>query len=312
METTAPPQARPRSPIAACLLTLLSAGLGQIYCGRLAKGLALYLAVLLTSCLGILAVVPGPQAWRAATLTVLAASMALWLYAFIDAYRLARRSSPAYVPADYNRWYVYAILAVLPLPISIGAALLVRQGVAQAVRVTSSCMSPTIHLGDRVLVDKLAYTRGPIVRGDIIVFINPDRRDRLNIKRVVALPGDTVQITGDELVVNGTPFPHTRDQANEVWEHAGPAAYRVVLPSSPADQPATAPAATLPAGQPATAPAADLPLTTVPHGHCFVLSDQRRDANDSRRLGPVPLRDVVGRAEWVYWPPARNIRPHQQ
>ncbi|MCJ7545115.1 MAG: S26 family signal peptidase [Phycisphaerae bacterium] len=59
----------------------------------------------------------------------------------------------------------------------------------------------------------------------------------------------------------------------------------------------------------ASAPAGDFAALVVPHGRCFVLCDARGQTRDSRSFGPVPLGDVLGRVEWVYWPRLKDVRP---
>ncbi len=305
MDTAIPAQSRPRKLLVACVLSVLSPGLGHIYCGQLAKGLVLYLVAVITSAVGMLALLPLPGGWRTSCWAALGVSVVVFVAALMDAARQARRSSPSFVPKDYNRWYVYVALLVLPLPVFVTEGLLAREGVVKAVRVTAPFMSPTIHEGERVLVNRLAYRHGPVVRGDVVVFISPDQRHRLYIKRVVALPGDTVEITGGELIVNGEMLQRTvgevagreLPEGQVFWEHNAQVKYEVVLPF-----PSAAAAAT-------TAPAGDLPELTVPHGHCFVLGDVRGLGADSRTFGPVPLRDLIGRAERIYWPRWADPKP---
>jgi len=160
-------------------------------------------------------------------------------------------------------------------------------------------MFPTIRHGDRLLVDKRAYRHEPVLPGDIAVFVNPNQRQQHWIKRVVALPGDVVEIKDGRLLVNGEKLPRVKvedsgqdgdeDQlSGEIFEEThGTATYRICL---------------TPDGAEGNRDSQDHPPTTVPPGHCFVLGDNRNQARDSRDVGPIPLADIVGRAVCIYFP----------
>jgi len=160
-------------------------------------------------------------------------------------------------------------------------------------------MEPTIHMGDRILANKLAYRTGELRRGDVAVFICPNKRHLKFIQRVAALPGDTAEMKGGELYINDQKLPRTRispaggppqgtQETGEIYEEVnGGARYKTMLSPLGADEKSAA---------------LDFARTTVPNGHCFVLGDNRNVARDSRDFGPVPLADIVGRAEYVYLP----------
>jgi signal peptidase I len=145
-------------------------------------------------------------------------------------------------------------------------AQLIMVSVAQAFQVEQYSMEPTLLPHDRVLVDKLSYRlRGPR-RGDVIVLRYPLNPERNYIKRIVALPGDTVEIRAGRLYVNGTPV-------DEPYLNGTP--------------------------QGSFGP------VTVPAGAVFVLGDNRNNSEDSRSFGPLKTEFVVGQALLIYWPPAR-------
>lgn len=170
------------------------------------------------------------------------------------------------------------------------AALLLRTFVVQAFSIPSTSMLPTLHVGDRVFVNKLVYVFGDIQRFDVIVFRDPDGDDRgvfetfvdwltegfgLSqpaekdfIKRVLAFPGETWEIGEGRLFVNGVAIeePYLK------------------LPLD----------------------TRSFPLETVPERMLLVLGDNRLESEDSRfDLGYVPIGKVVGKAFIIVWPPSR-------
>lgn len=187
------------------------------------------------------------------------------------------------------------VLLEIPL-LLVGAAviaLVVKAFLAQAFFIPSESMEPQLATGDRVVVSRLSYELHEPRRGDVVVFDDPaqpeapDRsllpvrlgRDALEalgvveprgrelIKRVVALPGETVWGQDGRVVIDGRPLiePYLSELA--VTDDFAP--------------------------------------VRVPEDHVFVMGDSRRNSKDSRRFGPVPTELVVGRAIARVWPPGR-------
>lgn len=141
--------------------------------------------------------------------------------------------------------------------------------VVQAFYIPSGSMEPTLQIGDRILVGKFSYRFGPIGRGDIIVFHYPLGPTRDFVKRVVGLPGETVELREGLVLIDGKPLSEL---------------YPTVLPGG--DRACTS----------TYAP------KKVPRGQYFVLGDNRCNSEDSRFFGFVPAENVVGKALLVYWP----------
>jgi len=137
--------------------------------------------------------------------------------------------------------------------------------VAQAFRVQGTSMEPLLHDGERIVVNKFVYRFHRIERGDVVVFWYPRDASVSFIKRVVALPGDQVEIRAGQLFVNG-------EQVRETYL---PAAFRDTD---------------------------TFPPTEVRKGYYFVLGDHRRSSNDSRTWGEVPEKYIYGRAVFRFWP----------
>ncbi len=140
---------------------------------------------------------------------------------------------------------------------------LVINALSARVRVDGSSMLPTLHDGEFVLVNKLAYTTGSPTRGDIIVFRSTTTPDLDLIKRVIGLPGDTIVVRGGQVTVNGRilnePYIAAAPSYDGEWQ--------------------------------------------VPGNDLFVMGDNRNDSSDSHVWGPLPLQNVIGKALLIYWPP---------
>ena len=178
--------------------------------------------------------------------------------------------------------------------VALAVAILVKTFVIQAFYIPSESMVPTLEVGDRVFVSKFMFDGGDIARGDVIVFENPNAAelpDRSGIssvlhwlgegvglaqpenedfiKRVIALPGETIEIKDNVVYINGEPL----------------------------DEPYLTQAAKDATG--------DYPLHTVPDDALFVMGDNRGNSADSRYgLGFVPLDKVIGKAFVLIWPPS--------
>ena len=137
--------------------------------------------------------------------------------------------------------------------------------VAQAFRVQGTSMEPLLRDGDRIVVNKFIYRFQPIERGDVVVFWYPRDPSVSFIKRVVALPGDTVEMRQGRLLVDGREVPEP------------------YLAEGFRDTDTLAP-------------------TSVSPGQYFVLGDHRRSSNDSRSWGEVPEKYIYGRAVFRFWP----------
>jgi signal peptidase I len=142
-------------------------------------------------------------------------------------------------------------------------ALFINLFLAQATQVLGQSMEPTLHSSQRVVIEKVSYRLHGPRRGDIIVIDSPDQSEML-IKRVVGLPGETIEVDNGQVLIDG-------ELLDETWTsrqgggHFGP--------------------------------------QTIPPLHVFVLGDNRGASNDSRNFGPVPIDDIVGQAWISYWPP---------
>jgi signal peptidase I len=144
-------------------------------------------------------------------------------------------------------------------------ALLINVFVGQATRVEGQSMEPNLYSDQRLVVEKLSYRFHGPQRFDIVVLKMPSQGEELLIKRVVGLPGETVEIKNGHVYINGEPL-----EEPYIEEMTQPGRHGKV---------------------------------TVPPLHVFVLGDNRDRSNDSRSFGPVAIDNLVGRAWLSYWPP---------
>ena len=176
------------------------------------------------------------------------------------------------------REYIEAII------IAVVIAFFVRSFFIQAFKIPSGSMEPTLLVGDHLLVNRLSYVAkvpfsdtvmfefGEPKRGDVIVFRWPKDRSKDFIKRVIAIPGDRLEIKGKEIFINGSkindPWGHFIDkkysfQSLLIRENLGP--------------------------------------VVIPKDSYFVLGDNRDNSQDSRYWGFVEKSDLVGKALIIYF-----------
>lgn len=143
-------------------------------------------------------------------------------------------------------------------------ALLINVFVGQATRVEGQSMEPNLYSDQRLVVEKVSYRLHGPQRFDVVVLKLPSQGEELLIKRVIGLPGETVEIRDGHVYINGEqleePFTDEETRPGRRGE------------------------------------------VTVPPLHVYVLGDNRDRSNDSRSFGPVPIESIVGRAWLSYWP----------
>lgn len=319
-----PPGVRPRRrPWLAALLSLLSCGLGQVYCGRMRRGLGFVAANLgLVLILAAMPLLPVSNGVPLIIFLVLApASVALEIGMIVDAFLLARRVRDTFEPKKYDRLGVFLLWMVGVFCLGLVANGLLRNFCLEFYKIPTRSECPTVVPGDRVMAKKAAYLRQAPRRGDVIVFIHHDRTlGEVNyIKRVVAAAGDTVEMRGDDLYVNGLKLERTtiaddtlkrlgvRAEHEVFRETNGDAHYRIMLLARGPLEPGAWPGFEFTgAADGYTQFASEGNPTVVPPGHCFVIGDNRRLSMDSRHFGPVPLSSVLGRVDYVIWPAGKG------
>ena len=196
-------------------------------------------------------------------------------------------SEPTFRKSTAREYFESIVVAVI-------LALFIRTFVVQAFKIPTGSMEPNLLVGDHLLVNKFVFAPAAtslerailpvreITRGDVIVFKFPEEPERDFIKRVIGLPGETVEVRNRQVMINGTRidepyahylFPVSDDEAGgfDVRARYGP--------------------------------------VTVPEGHYFMMGDNRDNSQDSRYWGFLPQHYVKGRALTIYWsfePPDPN------
>jgi signal peptidase I len=271
-----------------------------LYCGRIAKGLPLYFAWLLVP-LGITIAAllpPSPLSFVALVLLPVVVVFSVYLYAAMDAWRLAYQIGSDYSLRDYNRAGVYWLLIVVQLVYAIGLIAAVRGFVYEAFVIPSSSMSPTILPGDRILVRKLLTRDHVPNRGDLIVYRNPTPTGAAKfIARVVAVAGDHVKIHGERLSINGKELERDRVPNESLTFLGNQATGRVAMEENSGRRYLVAYGNSKEGDR-----AQDDFDATIPEHHVFVLGDNRDRAKDSRHFGTIHVADIVGYVEYIYWP----------
>jgi signal peptidase I len=156
--------------------------------------------------------------------------------------------------------------------VAVVLALLIRQFLFAPFVVEGDSMLPNFHDGERLIVNEVLYKFRDPKRDEVIVFHATEQKDY--IKRVIGLPGDTVELVNDELRINGQPYEEP--YLSTVVESAKM--------------------------QGTSYNNRDYGPIQVPEGHVVVLGDNRSNSADSRDLGPIPIENIVGRADIVFWP----------
>lgn len=257
--------AKPRRPWLAALLTLFATGLGQVYNGQWQKGVGFFVVELVFAWSMLFM-------WSDFVSMLLCISILVGfnLFAIGEAFATARKLRD-FVPGRTNRWWVY--VAFLCMSITLGMAFeSVLSTKYHPYKIPSQSMLPTLLIGDHFVVDVLESGE-EIRRGDIVTFKYPLDETKDFVKRVIGLPGETVELRNKVVFINGQSLDepyvqHVEPDRIPVRDDFGP----------------------LKIGQ----------------GEYFMLGDNRDKSHDSRFVGTVRRDKITGRASYIYFPGIGN------
>ncbi|HHT9114619.1 MAG: signal peptidase I [Nitrospirae bacterium] len=187
----------------AAIMGMSMPGMGQIYNRELLKGMSIFVIFMALIATGfrLSVYLPDRLVIVGVTLT-LAIVVTVYVFSIIEAYRKHYKQEGEYILKPYNRWYFYIAVWMLGSVLITGFVYnYTRDNIIHVYKIATKGMEPAILRGDRVLVDKTAYRRMPPKRGDIIIFVYPDDRSKVYIRRIAGLPGDMIKLEGGREVI---------------------------------------------------------------------------------------------------------------
>jgi signal peptidase I len=198
-----------RVPFFALALSFLLIGMGQVYNGKLRRGLLFFSASCIIPFLLIQLSVLGPGQTVMFLLSLsLAISLGLFVWAALDAWRQAKRTAKSYKLKAYNRLFVYIVLIVALNLLTYGPFVDSRkmEFLAAPYRTATASMAPTLLPKDLIMTDERidhSSENSGLKRGELVIFKYPRDKKVRFIKRVIGLPGDEIELRGVDLYVNG-------------------------------------------------------------------------------------------------------------
>jgi signal peptidase I len=302
--------AKPRQPWLAALLSLAWPGLGQIYNGEARRAFVCFamLSLLFVLAAVLLPIIAAPQAFLAFSAALMAAALALSIGAAIDAFRHARRLGRV-PPKGYQRGWVYLGIVALWLGATEGLAWVagphggcspeVPSEFSHLYRIPGGSMRPTVYPGEIVVASTRYFCRNDPRRGDLALFLRPNKGGTIWVKRIIGLPGDKVQIKEGRVYVNGEAVAQEWLESGIDTDESGEGLqWARFVESFPDGARYVVEIADL------GAPLENTPEVTVPADGYFMLGDERDNSMDSRmsrEFGFIPRALIVDRPAYVVW-----------
>jgi signal peptidase I len=258
---------RAREPLAAVLMSLVIPGWGQMYAGRSLRGIIFLLAVVVPPS-GLAAYLLQPAVKiNQYMLFPFALCLVIFLYQLADAWLCVKRYNAANGLAPKASLVKAILLVAAILFVCVQYARVpgfVKKSLLRSYTALPDTMAPTVYDGEKVLVDLTAYKARQPQRGDIALMILSEDQNKEHLLRIVGLPGETVEIRDQALLINGEPVRDSWSLRRRYYNQSKLSKKKTV--------------------------------TTVPADSYFVLGDYSATSQDSRHLGCVPRANLIGKA----------------
>jgi len=186
---------------------------------------------------------------------------------------------------EIPKWFKELVIVII-------VVLFIRTFLVQAYNIPSGSMKPTLLVGDFILVNKLVYKLSEPQRGDIVVFKWPVNPNIDFIKRIIGMPGDTIEVKGEKVFINGKEVP-LRFISKIQEDGTDKLIYEEILPNGVRHKIALYEYPFI--------PRKDAYYAKIPEGYYFVMGDNRDNSEDSRYWGLLPRENIVGKAFVIYF-----------
>lgn len=252
------------------MFTVLSIGLGHLYCGEVRKAIILFAGWQGCTVLAFATLLLVPPMGLIFALTI---SITYSVYCIVDAIKCAKPLSAAYTLKGVNKWYIYILFGLIASflirPV-IGE--MVKHHIAQAFKIPSGAMQQTLEIGDRIITNKFSYQFSSPQKGDVVVFPFPNDPEKKFIKRIIGLGGEFLEIKNKHVYIDGQIVDETFVNHGDV---------RIFDKEiNPRD---------------------NYGPVTIPADSVFVMGDNRDYSSDSRFWGFVKASSIEGKAVSIYW-----------
>jgi len=270
-----------KEPLLAVIWSILLPGLGQIYAGRLIRGIVFLVSPLIVVILAFLYVINRNTPTSPSLISFVMLFVGFNLYIMIDAYYCVKAYNAAH-KLEREIKFVKSIIFIVVILIfsfvfnpscliSKGIGSYIKQNCVQVFKMSAGSMSPTLLNGDSVFADKTIYKKSDPQRGDLVVFIYPRDRKIDFIKRIAGLPNEIIEIKNGGILINGKPIEYPSARKHFYYYNRG----AFGMPGKP---------------------------IKIPQDSYFVLGDNSRASLDSRYWGFVPRKDILGKVYKILYP----------